>query len=146
MIPSLLLQTLLATTAGLMIVPPVANTAWSCYLASLSDLPTVADNVICIYDTMGIKQGRSMAGEVYERQGIQIKVRSIDYPTGWSKSEDITKALDGIVASNVTVGGHSYKISSAARLPILPLGSETQSTGRRYFFTINLTLSIIVLS
>ena len=120
---------------------------WPVYCSTLPDSP---DKVITVVDTTGIHQGRLMiSGEVEERHGIQILVRSAKFPSGWSKADDITVGLDAVYQAGVVMDTKSYFVHAISRSsgPIA-LGKEAPSEGsnipisKREMFSVNCTVSV----
>lgn len=109
-------------------------------------MPTDPDNVLTVYDTLGIKDGRLQeSGEVVIHPGIQIRIRNNTYNLGWRKGYDITNAFDTVRNENVVLGTgvnqRTYKIHAIKRPSgVLPLGQELGKT--RLLFTVNCTITI----
>ncbi len=118
------------------------GSAWPAYVSFLPDLPHEA---VCVYDTAGRPDGRLMVGGTrIEHQGIQIRVRGLNYPTTWLKANQIALALDtmGQVLALVEDDG-AYVIHDVSRTgAILPVGFDEQEKRRRYYFTINAVVTI----
>ncbi len=92
--------------------------AWPVYA---SGEPSSPDSVITVYDTDGRDAGMRFqtTGERQEMQGFQIRVRSVDKPTGYVKAQNMAITLDEQVFSRpVTVG--AYTASS-----VIPAGTYT---------------------
>lgn len=122
-------------------VLPSAGGDWPIYV---SQEPTTPDNVITLYNTAGIKDGRLMpTGEVQEHPGVQIRVRATDDNTGWTKAEALAILLDETVLINqVNISTSVYIVYSVSRSPgPLVLGKEVADS-KRDLFTINITTSI----
>ena len=126
---------------GLAQDPEVGTTNWPVYYSEEPDSP---DNAITIYGTDGIFDGRTMFdGEMQERHGIQIRVRSNDHDTGFTKMRQLAVALDETIYRNgVTIGGTNYRVHSFSRTsgPI-SLGKDSPET-KRDLFTLNGTLIV----
>jgi hypothetical protein len=117
------------------------NSQWSVFISGEPDLP---DEVITVYDTLGIELGRSMVtGDVYQTPGIQIRVRSRDHKTGWLKCDSIRHRLSKEVNwATVTIGGKQYRVHAAVRMGgVLSIGTDSPNTKRRVF-TLNFQVSI----
>ena len=115
---------------------------WLLYTSHLPDNKDVETEAGAIYDTAGTSDIRSMTGENYEHPGIQIRIRSRNYETGYVKIEDIANALDAVVWDDVEIGALEYRIYNVSRTsPIVSLGVES-GTARRFHFTINFLLTI----
>lgn len=130
---------------------PDSGRAWPAYIANEPEQP---DNVITVSDTSGIITGRtSIDGEVQEHYGIMIRVRSVDYPTGYTKINAIKKALDELnnLAQAVATGDHLYELTigssnylihcASRRSGVLHLG-QIQDSSKRHLFTINYVVTI----
>lgn len=115
---------------------------WPLYVSHLPDNKNVKTDAGAIYDTAGTSDIRSMTGENYEHPGVQIRIRSRVYETGFVKIEDIANALDTVVQADVEIGDLEYRIYNVSRTsPIASLGVEPGTT-RRFHFTINFLLTI----
>jgi hypothetical protein len=105
------------------------------------------NSAIATYDTVGRHQGREMRGgrEVI-KPGVQIKVRAVDYPTGYAKAAEIVAWLQTIYDLQVTTsgeGGGVYNLHAVhLTTNILHLGMEQDGT--RELFTINTIISFNV--
>lgn len=119
---------------------PSAVGQWPVYASNMPDRP---DNLIVTYDTTPVLQGRTHPdGNVQERFGIQIIVRSVDDPTGNRMIRLAAEALSTVYGAAVTIGGAAYVVGSVMRTsgPI-PLGEESPETRRR-LFSLNVTTVI----
>lgn len=119
---------------------PSSNGNWPIYVRNEPNKP---DNCITIYDTLGTDDGRSMIdGEVWHHEGLQIRVRSADYPTGWEKARTIKVAIaQSINFTATTVDSSHYTIYCCAKIgDILPIGNE--QTSKRELFTINCVVAL----
>ena len=83
--PAFIISSYLIDEAALMTLPS-ADGVWPLYVSSMPDMKKDCG---AIYDTAGVGDGRLMIGNVVEHQGIQIKVRSVDYQDGWEKINEI---------------------------------------------------------
>ena len=120
--------------------------SWPIYAAYEPDLP---DNVITLYDTAGVHQGRDMiTGEVFERHGVQLRIRSTTHPLGYQKTRALAVALDeSIYQESVTLDdpgvgtATSYLVHAVSRRGILALGKDVPG-GKRSVFTVNALVSV----
>jgi len=114
---------------------PVEEADWPLYISYMPDSSDVKTNCGAIYDVPGLKNGRLMSGTVIQHYGVQLKLRSDDYITGWAKMESIVTNLDTIHNVEVEItSGENYQISNVTRVePIAPLGIEKGTKGRRLF-------------
>ena len=113
---------------------------WPCYV---SNEPNTPDNCITIYDTAFTDDGRvNIDGELQYHEGLQIRVRSVDYLTGWQKMDAIRTAISMSVSYLVVaVEGENYLVICYAKIGnILPIGTE--QTSKRQLFTLNLVSSV----
>lgn len=117
--------------------PPAAQ--WGCYVSSL---PDGGHNALCVYDTVGILQGRiQRTGETIETPGIQVRVRSQDYETGRAKADALCAAFDELFRHEVEVDDTDYLIQAVTRTtPVICLGPEEGNKRER--FTINFLVTI----
>jgi len=112
---------------------------WPIYVSSLPASPDLAAS---IYDLPGVPDGRIMTtGERIEHPRIQIKLRALTYPVGWTKLKDVEAALNSILRSEIAiVGDQTYSIQSARTGNPFHIGYEPKN--RRPLFTINSRLTI----
>ena len=122
-------------------------TQWPIFDSSEPDLP---DNCITIFDTGGVDDGRAMVGGVlFIHPGIQVRVRSKDHPTGWTKADTVRATLaESAYQEVVTIGSVSYLVHALSRFsPVIKLGKELETeqarrVSKRDLFTINCLASI----
>jgi len=115
---------------------------WPIYKSHLPDGDNIKTNAGAIYDTSGIQDMRSMNGKVPEHPGIQIRIRSNNHDTAYTKIEDIARALDDVFNALITIGTVDYEIQNVSRTsPIVSLGVDEK---RRFHFVINYILTIRV--
>ncbi len=121
-----------------------AGNTWPIFVGFLNDEDqNIPANALCVYDTSGKLDGRIMqTGEQVEHPGIQIRIRSLEYPVGFEKAKNITLALDAVRHVLVTVGADLYLIQNVSRAgAIIPLGVESTEQ-RRFHFTVNAMLTL----
>lgn len=113
---------------------------WSAYVGAEPEKP---DNCLTFYDTDGPDDGRVMVtGDVVGPNGVQIRVRSINYPTGWTKANAVRNQLMLNSATYpyqrpVTVNGRNYVIECVVGIgPVLSLGKQLPNS-RLNLFTLN---------
>ena len=116
---------------------PDPLSAWPVYSCTFPETP---NELISVYDTVGTIDGRIRGGETIEHPGIQIRVRSETEAAARAKMKAIAAALDDLYRLSVTLEGTNYRIQSATRTSILPLGQD--ATKRRFGFTINALLTV----
>ena len=118
---------------------PSDGSAFPLWVSHMQNKPS---NAGAIYDTSGVLEQRQMSGVVPTHQGIQIRIRTIDYETGYAKIEDIASALDEVFEKTVEITPEEYVIQNISKSsPIVSLGIE-EGTGRRSLFTVNFLLTI----
>lgn len=111
---------------------------WETYCDHLPDQPTRA---VAVYDTAGLKNGRSAFGEVYQHNGIQILVRAEDHPTAFAKVNAIQQQLDEVVKNTtVTFSGSTYVVF-AAQYQSGPIRLQDDSL-RRNKFSLNYLIAL----
>lgn len=106
--------------------------------------PDNPDDMITVYDTTGIIHGRAhTSGEVFQSYGIQVKVRSADHDSGYTKAKSIATAFDETVKyAGVTIGASQYRVYAISkRGSVITLGTEEPTSDRR-IFTINALASL----
>lgn len=94
---------------------PTDNQNWPIYVANEPNKP---DNCITIYDTIGTDDGRSMIdGDIWKHDGIQVRVRSVDYRTGWDKITIVQETLaKQIRNTSIWVDDEPYLVTCAAKI------------------------------
>lgn len=120
---------------------PTASGSWP---IAVSQEPDTPDEAITLYDTSGRIDGRThVDGEIQEFPGLQVRVRSANPVTGYTKAQAIAVALDqSIRLTNVTIGANVYKIYAITRTgTVNAIGKEIE-TSKRNLFTINAVASI----
>ena len=116
---------------------------WPIFVSSLDDTEETPDQAICVYDTAGILDGKSMkSGETYTHYGISIRVRSIDFDLGWKKTKQLFEVLSEAQGELVVLDAAAYRIRAVSLTSgIITLG-ESETRGRRNW-TLNAITSII---
>lgn len=119
---------------------PTENEEWPLNISMEPDKP---DNCITLYDTQGRDFGFTAPDR--ERQvmeGIQIKVRAIDHPTGWVKAIALAIAIDQVSETVLTIDATQYIVHRIRRTSdVLVLGQEKPNSVRQ-LFTINAVVSL----
>lgn len=118
---------------------PSSQTTWPVFVDNEPNLP---DNCITVYNTAGTEDGRAMiSGLLFDHEGLQIRVRSVDHPTGWNKLREIRDAISMSVRNLfLTVEGEPYRVNAVTRIQdVIPIGTE--QTSKRLLFTLNCTIS-----
>ena len=121
---------------------PSAASTWPIGLGQSSDKP---DNAIVIFNTTGKNEGRRQNdGQMQERYGVQILVRSGSEAVGYAKANEIAVLLDESTenVSNITIDSSNYTIYGVDRTgTINPLGKNEPVSNRNHF-TINATIAL----
>ncbi|MFA5935006.1 MAG: minor capsid protein [Candidatus Paceibacterota bacterium] len=79
--------------------------------------PTSPSNTVTIFDTGGQPPQLTLDIKGLEYPSVQIRVRNINYQTGWALIESIKTVLHGL--SQVTVNGTLYSVIYCASGPAL---------------------------
>jgi len=109
------------------------------------------DNCITIYNTSGLVTGRTMIdGRVFQKHGLQFRVRSKDHPTGWTRIDALSRFAQRVyeAAVHVTRDGvdSRYLIKCFVSIGnVLDLGKDANNSDRN-LFTLNLMAAISPLS
>lgn len=124
--------------ANIVRLPTDAASVPPCYVGQLPDTPHAPATSVCVYDTPGVADDRLLRGEIVDYPGIQIRVQSQDYSTGWALAESIRSIVDGVLLADVTLGSSTYNVHSLRRTsPIFSIGNAS-GTKRMEVFTLNL--------
>lgn len=80
--------------------------------------PPTPDDCVTIFDTFGSPPQLTLDNQKYENPSIQIRVRSVDYKTGWNLIADIVDVLHGQAQEtwNTTLYSVIYATNSPALL------------------------------
>ena len=134
----------LLISAGYGTNPSVAG-AWPIHIANLADDP---DNIISIRDTTGrIQAHLQIGGEMVERPGIQIMVRSSKKKEATIKINDIANYLDGLSNTSLTITDpdsdeSNYTIHDFSRTSGIIYAGYEKPASRRKLFTTNGTMCL----
>jgi len=121
---------------------PSGDAIWPAYIGSMPDGGSSPDNCICLYDVPGVKDGRLMDGPSIDHFGVQLKVRALDYQTGWTHIIDICSGLDAIVNYEQEYDSAYYCIANVSKVgSVMALGNE-EETKRRFLFTANFLITL----
>ena len=97
--------------------------------------PDIPNNCVTIYDTPGGPPQLTMdATEEYEYKSAQVRVRDIDYQTGWNLANEIKTSLHG--RAGETWNGTLYTVIMVTNGPFFLKWDENH----RVIFIINLNL------
>lgn len=114
---------------------------WPVYAIGEPDLP---DNVITVYDTAGMDDGRLMTnGELQCHYGWQMRVRAVNHPVGYRKINALRVYIsETFRALNLTIEGSLYQVPAFTHLgEIMILGPDTPGSKRK-LFTLNGTIPL----
>lgn len=126
-----------AAGAPAIITKPSAGAAWPAFVALLPDGDDVKQDCAAFIDMTDVPQGRLMRGDVIERRGVQIIVRSKDPSAGYRKMQAITARVDAIDRLALDFGDYLFFIPSIKRGVIISMGQDTQSKKLRYHFALH---------
>ena len=114
--------------------------AWPIFVSHMPDTP---DNVMCVYDTAGIKDGRLMrTGRTIKHHGWQVRVRAIEYDDGFVKIVMVADWLDTVLRETIVISGITYVIQSITQTSgPFAIGQEPEAK-RREAFTLNGTMTL----
>jgi len=143
--PSEILAALM-TSMGLTVAPtsPPSQTSWQVYV---DNEPTVPDNCVTVKDTTQQQDCRTQPdGESMVHEGIQIRVRAVDHPTGNAKARAIKKALEEQVLNNSltlnnSAGTATYLVPCLVKTQLLGIGKDVPGS-KRSLFTVNLLMPV----
>jgi hypothetical protein len=77
-------------------------------------------------------------GEREEYPGFQVRVRSLDHPTGALKANQIADALDTAVRlTNVAISTYTYLVYCVSRTGNVLAGGKESPTSKRKLFFVN---------
>jgi hypothetical protein len=125
---------------------PSSNGSWPAYHSYLPDKKNV-DDVIAVYDSAAVDQGRTADGESQQFYGIQISLRSDDIDEATFKGRTILRAIDRQTHNRtVIVNGFTYLIHDMTTSGDLVNAGVENPTTRRRLFTINAIVALTMTS
>lgn len=131
-------------------VPDVQTTKpdWAIYTNYLPDSEHESDQILCIFDTAGLIDGRDQRSkQSIDHPGWQVRVRSLGFQVGWAKISAVSQFLDSVARQSVTVDSSVYTVQGVHRTsPIIPLSPSENDRKRRDAFTLNGMCTISQLS
>lgn len=109
--------------------------AWPVYV---TDEPGAPDNVLTVFDTAPVLNGRRMAdGVQVQHYGLQVRVRGAAPAAGWAKARSLAVFLAETVRLNrVTLEASQYLVSAVSQTSLLSLGKESPES-KRVLYTVN---------
>lgn len=118
--------------------------AWPVYVM---DEPGSPDNVLTVFDTSPVTNGRRMVDGVrVQHWGLQVRIRATTPLLGWAKAQSLGVFLDEVVKqSPVQLGTSRYLVEAISLTSLLSLGKETP-TSKRVLYTINCLASMRALA
>lgn len=123
---------------------PTDRMPWPLYVSFMpEDDIHVCTEAGAIYDTTPSKDGRLMTGEVVFHYGIQIKIRSLDYITGWKLGMEVQDLVETIHNAEVALEEKTYTVNNVSiASPLTFLGRGDLDRGR-VFFSVNFLVTLI---
>ena len=111
--------------------------SWPLYVCTRPNSP---DALVCLTDTLGPSERRTMAGTQVDHPGLQLMVRgaSNDPRTPYQKIAALVNWLENLVTpKTIVVDGVTYVLSAIHRRGnILPMGQAVE-TDRRFLYSAN---------
>ncbi len=116
------------------------TTPWQVFINSE---PSSPDNVLTVYDTSGLGQGRiQWTGEAKEMYGFQVRIRAAKATDAWLKSSQVKAALEDILNQALAISPNTYLVKSIASIGnVINIGKEPNAPGRS-LFTVNALLVV----
>ena len=131
-------------------VPVIGTTMpdWACYMNYMPDSEHEANNILCIFDTAGLIDGRSQrAREIIDHPGWQVRLRSKNYSIGYAKATAIAKFFDNVLRLEVILEEITYRVQGIHRTGTpIPIGQYPNDRKRREQFSLNGTCTISQIS
>jgi hypothetical protein len=120
---------------------PYEGGVWPCFYNYLPDgEEPLFDQVACIYDTTGLKQGRTANdGETLKAHGFMVSIQDLDQQVAYVKAVQVCNAFDVLVKRNlVIIDGNQYGVSTISQTgDINRLGRNAMAKHRRSSCTVN---------
>ncbi len=79
--------------------------------------PTDPSNCVTLFETPGEGSDLTMDITTYYRDSFQVRVRNVDYDTGYNLAKDIEEYLNGI--NHTIINGTTYNIIECSTSPVL---------------------------
>ena len=104
-------------------------------------MPDRPDQLLTVFNTSGMDNGRVMQGERVELEGIQVSVRAQKEEDAWTIGQNVCNSFDSTSMRRVTVNGHQYVIWMIKRTSrVIPIGKDSNSN--RMGATVNALVSM----
>ncbi len=119
---------------------PTLGQAWPLYKGNLPDATGVPNDIVAVFNTPGVLNGKDMEGTEYQHYGLQFRFRSAKDYNGYNKAQDLVTALlavHGVVVSMAS--GEVYAIQSFSQASDIVLIQVDEKT--RTHHTVNLLCS-----
>jgi len=140
-VPSAIIAQYLISTLSLFTAPS-ESTTWPLYEAFLPDSDAAEDDLAAIFDTVPYTQGKSMDGDLDQRYGIELLIRSTSYNTGYTKSKILLETVQDTSQASEVIGGTTFVIENISSVSgVTSLGTE-RSSKQRFIFSVNLLATI----
>ena len=108
------------------------NLDWAISVSYEPDNPNL---MITIYDTGAEMMSKTFSGSQNEGESVQIRIRSLDYSTGYAKIREIRDYLNS--KGKTYISGENYRYENFVQITgILPLDKDER---KRFLFTVNYT-------
>lgn len=118
--------------AGVLDDPAGSSPSWPVFR---NHEPPKPDNCVTIKDAVGGIDARTLDGEVFEREGVQVRVRALDDQAGWAKARAIAAQLKRL-GDTITVGSVTYTLQNVNQEGS-PFFLGLDGATRRFLWTIN---------
>ncbi len=108
--PSSIICDYLIETAALFTTPS-DNDTWPIYDGSMPDGNATPNQCAAVLNTTGVMEGKDMQGNLDQRYGIQIRIRSMSEATGYAKAKEVEDEFRSVTFQDVTVvSGETWRI------------------------------------
>jgi hypothetical protein len=113
---------------------------WPIFASNEPDSP---DNLIVLYDTEGLGDGRvQRGGEAAKHHGVSVQVRGNDDPTTWLKMDEVAGAVTESTHNTLVDIGDDQYIVYAVTIKSGPIALGREPGTNRFLFTINVVAAI----
>lgn len=120
----------------------------SLWIGKINLEPDTPDEVVTIFDLNGDLKGRAMtSGEYAYYPKIQVRIRSVDYPTGYQQGKALEDFFIKRAMGKNVVFGEEYNnirlFSTNLETPLIPIGTQQDKNKRQVFvFTCCLVVAV----